>query len=953
MSRAVLRSLLATVVLAVGLVAYAPLTVGAQEEPATTGAPETPSGDAAIDDLVGCVQGSGQLLVLFLIDESASLKQTDPENQRVDAARSALDSLVALATTEGAASPDVQVALAAFSNDYRLVQDWTPAGKDTAADLQRALADFASFHDGIDTDFVNALSAGRVALADKSAEITTAGGEAPCRAVLLFTDGGFDIAVRTTAKDRERLGTTKPYAPGIELTDPASVAKAEAAGRAALCRPNGLADRLRNDEVTLLTVALSKDVSRRAQLPLAAATAGKADDYVCGKKTARVRGAYLPAEGIDVLVVRFNEVGTRLAGGNLLPGSDAVEVCGDEACDEGTRRFTLDKTLRRAEVLALPPAEGAVVELRGPTGDPVRFEGKGTKEVSGTSVVAREVAGRGLTLDLARPKDRAAWEGEWSVALLDPAGKQEGEKATLQVYVFSDIGIELDGSISLVRGGPSKITATLEVPEGVKASSVVASSEAQVRFRNPVTDEIDTVKLTGPPAGPFTGTYTPPADITANALQAVAEVRLSTSSGAALISQSGVTELLVSRPGDAVQYAPGTLKLPSLTGTGTTETTLYLVGGKTEGCVWFGRTTTPEAPAGAGPITVLVDGMPLPDEASCIKVPPGKRKTVLVQAEVEGRASGTVNGTLEVFERTQGAEKASTTEIPFRFDLARGVDQARRLLLALVLLAAGLGVPMLALLIINALTARFQTLDVIRGAALPVVISDRSIRRSDGGYAKNLVLREEDFGSLADTGNQRRFTFGGIVFRAKASRNPFGATIALAAPEGGAEKLKGNAGSRVELDPSLAGSWIFLLDADKTRRLPRGEAAGQLIAFVAEGDINPQTNRMLPDIGTRLPTIADRLAGLVRQKKVTPAKKSAAKPGRKGAKAPAAEADDELQDEVVAEVEAEVEVTPTPEPAPEPPAAEPTPEPDPPIETPPAEEPPPAPLGFTGGPPRT
>ncbi len=903
MRRRTLRTLLgaAAAALVLGTAVPGALPVGAQTAPGgSTGAPETPSGDPAIDDLVGCVQGSRRLLVLMLIDESASLKQTDPQNRRVDAARGALDSLIALATTEGSSSPEVQVALAAFSNEYRPVRDWTVAGDDTAAALNDSLDEFARFHDGIDTDFVNALSAGREALADKSAEITTAGGGAPCRAVLLFTDGGFDIAVRTSEADQERLGTTKPYAPGLELTSRASVQKAEAAGRKELCRPGGLADQLRNDDVTLLTVALSGDVARRAQLPLAAATTGKADGYTCGTETERTHGAYLPAEGVDVLVTRFNEVGTRLAGGNLLPGANTVKVCGDDSCDEGTRKFLLDKSLRRAQILALPPKAGAVLELDGPGGDPVRITKAGRTDVGGVTVVAREVSGRGLTLDLERPKDLAAWKGEWSVALLDPKGNQKGDEATLQVYVFSDISVSLGKTEALVRGKPSKVTASLNVPKGVKAEDVVATATAEARFRNPITGAVDTVPLTGPPVGPFTGTYTPPADATANALVASVEVRMTTTSRAALVSQSAPAELLLKRPGGAIQFAPASLKLPSLTGTGTTETTMFLVGGDKPGCVWFGKVDVPDAPEGAGELEVTVDGKPMPREANCIKVPAGKSLTILVEAKVPGRASGTVRGTLAVYERTEGATKASTTLVPFRFDLARGVDQARRLVLALLLLVVGLGVPMLALLIINAITARFQTLDAVRGASLPVLVSGRSVQRTDAGYPRTFLLKVEDFGSLAAAGHHRRFTFGGVVFRAKASRNPFSATIAMAAPEGGAEKLKGNEGSRVELDPALAGSWIFLLDADKTRRLPRGDAAGQLIAFVAEGDINTQTNRMVPDITDRLPQIADRLAGLVRQtKRKSPPKKKAAA----ASSAPEAEADAEDGPTVVDEAE--------------------------------------------------
>ncbi|WP_421118735.1 VWA domain-containing protein [Aquihabitans daechungensis] len=455
MRRPLARSLLGSVAVLVALTATSFTPAQAQSDPTTTttapagttGAPETPSGDPAIDDLVGCVQGSRRLQVLFLIDESASLKDTDPDDRRVDAARGAIDSLIALASSEGSASPQVDVALAAFSNEYRLVQDWTEAGPDTAESLNDSLAKFADFNSGIDTDFVNALSAGREALADQAAEVTASGGQAPCRAVMLFTDGGYDLAVRANEADQERLGTTKPYAPGIELTSKEDVLEAEALGRKELCKPGGLADQLRNDDVTLLTVALSGSVARRSQIPLAAATTGKADDYPCGTQpkdgeTARVQGAYLPAEDIDVLVTQFNGVGTRLAGGNLVPGPSKVKVCGKEPCDQGSRTFTLDKSLRRAQILALPPKAGASVVLETPDGETTTISEAGTSKVGATSSTTRSVADRGFVIDLERPDDVASWNGEWKVSIIDETEEQEGDAATLQIYVFSDIGVE-------------------------------------------------------------------------------------------------------------------------------------------------------------------------------------------------------------------------------------------------------------------------------------------------------------------------------------------------------------------------------------------------------------------------------------------------------------------------------------------------------------------------------
>ncbi|HWJ60522.1 MAG TPA: VWA domain-containing protein [Acidimicrobiales bacterium] len=947
MKRSLVRTALAATGIAVALAATSLTPAGAQSAPDTTtttkpagstGAPVTPSGDPAIDDLVGCVQGSRELLVLFLIDESASLKQTDPDNRRVDAARGALDSLIALSSSEGAASPNVDVSLAAFSNEFRTVQDWTEAGPDSADQLNESLDEFAEFNGGKDTDFVNALSAGREALADQAAVVTSGGGDAPCRAIMLFTDGGYDLGVRASEADQEEFGTTKPYAPGIELTTEAQVKKAEALGRRALCDPGELADEIRGDDITLLTVALSGDVARRAQLPLAAATAGKADDYTCGTQpkegeSSRPQGAYLPAEDIDVLITQFNGVGTRLAGGNLVPGKDQVEICGADPCAAGTRTFTLDRSLRRAQVIALPPAEGATVVLEAPDGSTAEVSEAGTSKVGSTELVTRSVAGRGFAIDLVRPDDDASWTGGWKASITDP--EQEGEDATLQVYVFSDIGVAFAETPSLERGATADLEVKLELPKGVKSADVIDTAEASVRLRNPVTGRTDEIPLEGKPGGPFTGTYDVPETLTSNVVEATAEVRISTTSDAVLVSQSAPTEVLVRRPEGSIQFAPGAIQMPSLTGEGSSEGEMILVGGEGAGCVWFGTTDVPEPPEGAGPVAVtLADGSPLPGKADCIQVPKGESVTLTIEAKPDGRASGTVAGTLEVFEKVDGGPKETTTQVPFRFDMARGVDQAQRLLLSLVLLLGGLALPLGALLLLNAVSARFQDLDAVQGTALPVRVVGTAISRVDGAYARPLSLRSDDFGSLAAAGNNRRFTFGGVEFRARASRNPFGATIAMAAPEGGAAKLKGNVGSRVELDPALAGSWIFLLDSDKTRLAGKGEVVGLLIAFVAEGNVATQTDRMLPDIERRLPEIASRLAGLVRSVRVK------AKKG-KGAEA-AAEADAGAG--AVAADPAPVATappTPEPEPAPEPqPEADPVPEAEP--------EAPAPPVGFGG-----
>jgi len=849
--------------------------VYAQKTP-ETGAPETPDGGPAIDDLVACMSTSRHLLVQFVIDESASLTATDPDDRRVVAAMSALDSLLTLATAEGAASPAIEVSFGAFANEFRIVQEWTKVGDDTGQELRTSLQGFADLNNGTDTDFVNALDGANDSLIDRSAEVTEAGGTPPCRAVLMFTDGGFDLAVRSTDEEIERLGLTKPYAPGIELTDEDSVQKAEAAGRAALCDPGGLADQIRRNEITMLTLALSGDIPRRAQLPLAAATTGRADDYFCGTPTDRPTGAYMPASGIDVLLSRFNEVGTRLGGGTPVEANSEVKICGKDPCDDGTLEFSLDETLRRVQIFALAGEPGAVVRIEGPSGTKVDIEEPGETKIGDTPVVARDVDGRGLTIDIQRPEDLKQWEGDWKVSLLDPTDKQKGKAGHLQVFVFSDISIEITAKGVWFRGSEAKVEATLGAPSGVDLSALLKTSEVELIIEDPVTLKQARAKLSGPPAGPFTGTYAIPSDMTTNSVNVSVSSNLTTTRGVKLFAQSKSQEVLLQRPRGSVQFLPPSLQMPSLSDAGTTTATITLQPGDGAGCVWFGKVEVPAAPEGAAPFELTIDGKALPNEQSCIKVPAGSPTTINLEVSPASKASGTVRGWVQVYEKVDGREGSTVTDLSFRFDMSRGIDQARRALLTVGLLIGGLALPMVLLLIINTVTARFQNLTYVRGAALPVRVAEGGVFKMDGAYESSLSLKESDFSSLAGKGTDRSFTFGGVTFRAKAARNPFAATVALASPEGGAEKLKGHAGSKVELDPGLAGSWVFLLDPDKTRRGRRGTSEGLLIAFIAEGDMEAQTRKMLPDIQKRLPKVADHLATLLRGTPAKPAKGSKA-----------------------------------------------------------------------------
>lgn len=838
------------------LAGVAPAGAGPVGAPAQDGGT---AGDAAILDLVGCVQGSKHLAVVFLIDESRSLRETDPDGRRVDAAHAALDGLTTLAAGAGARRTSVDVSFAAFADRYRPVRGWTSVTPANRGRLDAAVASFRTRDGGVDTDLVNALTGAGRALADRTAAVTGRGEAAPCQAVFLFTDGEYDLSVRT-AETAERLGRTKPYAPGVAIDTEAGAASAEAAGREELCRPGGLADDLRGDDVTLLTLALT-DAGSDAQAFLTALTTGAAGDLTCGTPTDTPPGAYLGTGDVDLLIARFDEVAVRLAGGTLLPSDRTLLLCGLDPCAEGTRPVRLDPSVRRLRLLVLAAQPGAVVEVTGPAGSVVVREG-GDQQIGPVTVRATTLAGRGFGIDLRRPDDLGAWSGGWSVRVLDPGGAQVGEPVTLQAYAFSDLGVALDDDATLTRGEAGQLRAELLVPEGVAAADLLATAEAVVRLDDPGTGRSATVALTGPATGPFTGTFTPPADLTASAYEASVELRATTEEGAAIVARSAPTWVTVRRPEGSIQLRPDRLALPTLEGGGASTAELVVVGGGADGCVWFepGPATVPE---GAGALTVSVDGRADVPASDCIPVAAGETRSLPVELRTASRARGAVRGVLEVHARVDGGED-QVTDVPFHLEVVPGVDQGRRLVLAAALLAAGLALPLALLVLINARTARFQQLDAVRGAVIPVRVGPDGILRTDALRPQPLAIRAADFASLVGTGGARRFTFGGVELRVRPSRNPFGHPAALAAPLGGAERLKGGSGRRVALDPALAGSWLFLLDPDRTRRAGGATAEGNLLLFLAEGDAEGQLLRLQGDVDDRLPGIAGGLADAVR-----------------------------------------------------------------------------------------
>lgn len=525
--------------------------------------------------------------------------------------------------------------------------------------------------------------------------------------------------------------------------------------------------------------------------------------------------------------------------------------------------MVVDPSMNRLRILAFAPEPGVVVQVEGPGGT-VEIDTPGNSSAGSVQLTARGVVDRGFAITAERPSEGEDWEGTWTVRVLSPDGSLEGQPVVLAIYVFSDIGVRLGEGIQLTRGAEAEVTAELALPDGVEAADLLDEAGAVLRLADPLTDEVLHADLTGPVGGPYTGTVTVPVDYRTSHYRASVELHAVSKQGAEIVSRSAPTDVMVRRPEGSVQFSPHTIEFDRIVGPGSSSADLVLLGGAEAGCVWFSPAEG-TVPDGAGELTISYDGEAVASEASCIPVPAEGNVIVTVEASPQSRATGVALGALVVHEKTDATE-ATVTAIPYSLDLEAGIDAARRLLLFVLLIVVGLGLPVALVLFINSVSAQFQSLDAVRAASIPVKVQGNDLYRTEGGRIRPFELHEDDFTSLAGAGSSRRFVFGGVEFTARASRNPLGPMVAMAAPEGGAEKLKGGAGRRVELDAGLAGSWVLLIDPDRTARARSGVAEGNLIAFVTTGTFEPQAKRLDDDLRRRLPSTASSLAKLVRGK---------------------------------------------------------------------------------------
>jgi hypothetical protein len=381
--------------------------------------------DGAVQDLRGCLARTPVLNVFYLLDDSGSLKDTDPDRLRVGVLADSLASLANLA-------PQVQVnwASGTFKSEFTSLTEWKPLASVQDAEVLRSEipADSPGW-----TNWEAAILGARDSLATQS---TVSPG---CSLLIWFTDGAIllgsgDAGAVATDNAFERLCLGEEGSPGIMQG-------------------------LRTDQVVVFGVLLSApsetgdgggQASRRLTR-LVEATPDEVDavsEGPCGvPSSVDVRGTVEVVTAAGDLAKVFDRLPALLSGGAV---GEVDPATGEFLVPAGVSRFALQFGPRPVPWVLRAP-NGTIIT-------PGDVEATAGLTISESGTTAKP------TVDVAIGS--ADMEGIWTID-----GHLPGQDL---LYRFSDLEVDLDerrgANFGVVSGEESTVTGVVRDRDGAPAN---------------------------------------------------------------------------------------------------------------------------------------------------------------------------------------------------------------------------------------------------------------------------------------------------------------------------------------------------------------------------------------------------------------------------------------------------------------------------------------------------
>lgn len=193
--------------------------------------------DAQQVEVADCPIGESTVIeVVLLLDQSASLRRTDSNDQRIAGAKSVVRAYASIASRV----QEVRIAVAGFGEEATST-DWMTLDENSVEDVLRITEDFASKDDSNHTDYVYALREASHAFSESYG--------ATCRTLFWFTDGEHDLDAGYLGDGLERFYVDEP----VTVSNYADV---EAMMPDLICGPEGFAETLARLEVSTRVMLL-------------------------------------------------------------------------------------------------------------------------------------------------------------------------------------------------------------------------------------------------------------------------------------------------------------------------------------------------------------------------------------------------------------------------------------------------------------------------------------------------------------------------------------------------------------------------------------------------------------------------------------------------------------------------------------------------------------------------
>lgn len=672
--------------------------------------------DDALKDFGACVSAGGTARVLLLMDTSASLRETDPEGTRVDAARYLMDGLGEFARD---ADASLDVAVAGFADSFEVSLPWTSVAGKGNARISEAVEKFADRDSGWETDYWLALQGARSYLGEGAPANV-------CKALVWLTDGMYDLDVRDSDEEREKFGVTKPYLAGVRLTSESAVARAERSGSTDLCRPGGVADALRADEITTLGIGLrGRGETADFGLMSGVATRAEVGGSECGRTQARGRGDFVLAEDVSDLFFAFD----ALSDPKSPALSQTTPLCQGEVCAKGRHSFVTDRSIVSATVLGSATVPGYEAVFVTPAGERLRLAPNQSLDVkrSGFTVRAKWRTDSVFSAKLERGTG-AAWDGSWGVVFVDPSRSGRGEART-NIRLKSDLTPVWDGNGELVAGTKSPLALGIAVGDGSRlgpsdlAGDLTLDVVLDGAGREPVVlaRGLTPAELQRPVVVDLTSQGPGPARLL---LEMSLVTAGSTGPETPNVARSVGYEVNVQAPG----VYP---RLPRLVDFGrgdTNDAVTATLRWKGAGCVWLESASLDVLPSGVtgADLSAAAD-----DRESCA------RDELVLSLSPENGGAGLLSGTATVKAvPAEGAGEALEFPVRVRYEMEPPADEVVRWWVFAVVLGLGVALP---LLLLAALKKRGATLSG-DGVAVAVL---RGRIGPDGSFLDRVAIERE------------------------------------------------------------------------------------------------------------------------------------------------------------------------------------------------------------------